>query len=122
MHKHYVIKYGVYIKSDTMIGYVFYIGIWYRSSDTSNIVIGNNYNISQFLSIGSNHGTPAVIGDNVYIGSLVSIVENVKIGDNTTIGVEILVIKDISANLTAVGVSVKKTTRMLLYIVNKWND
>lgn len=122
MHKHYVIKYGVYIKSDTMIGYVFYIGIWYRSSDTSNIVIGNNYNISQFLSIGSNHGTPAVIGDNVYLGSHVSIVENVKIGDNTTIGVEILVIKDISANLTAVGVSVKKTTRMLLYIVNKWND
>lgn len=122
MHKHYVIKYGVYIKSDTMIGYVFYIGIWYRSSDTSNIVIGNNYNISQFLSIGSNHGTPAVIGDNVYIGSHVSIVENVKIGDNTTIGVEILVIKDISANLTAVGASVKKTTRMLLYIVNKWND
>lgn len=122
MHKHYVIKYGVYIKSDTMIGYVFYIGIWYRSSDTSNIVIGNNYNISQFLSIGSNHGTPAVIGDNVYIGSHVSIVENVKIGDNTTIGVEILVIKDISANLTAVGVSVKKTTRILLYIVNKWND
>ena len=84
MHKHYVIKYGVYIKSDTMIGYVFYIGIWYRSSDTSNIVIGNNYNISQFLSIGSNYGTPAVIGDNVYIGSHVSIVENVKIGDNTT--------------------------------------
>ena len=55
-------------------------------------MIGNNYNISQFLSIGSNHGTPAVIGDNVYIGSHVSIVENVKIGDNTTIGVEILVI------------------------------
>jgi len=105
-----------------MIGYVFYIGIWYRSGDTSIIVIGNNYNISQFLSIGSNHGTPAVIGDNVYIGSHVSIVENVKIGDNTTIGVEILVIKDISANLTAVGVSVKKSTRMLLYIVNKWND
>ena len=74
MHKHYVIKYGGYIKSDTMIGYVFYIGIWYQSSDTSNIVIGNNYNISQFLSIGSNHGTPAVIGDNVYIGSHVSIV------------------------------------------------
>lgn len=122
MHKHYVIKYGGYIKSDTMIGYVFYIGIWYRSSDTSIIVIGNNYNISQFLSIGSNHGTPAVIGDNVYIGSHVSIVENVKIGDNTTIGVEILVIKDISANLTAVGVSVKKSIRMLLYIVNKWND
>lgn len=111
MHKHYVIKYGVYIKSDTMIGYVFYIGIWYRSSDTSNIVIGNNYNISQFLSIGSNYGTPAVIGDNVYIGSHVSIVENVKIGDNTTIGVEILVIKDISANLTAVGVSVKKNDK-----------
>lgn len=86
-------------------------------------MIGNNYNISQFSSIGSNHGTSTVIEDNVYIGTHISIVENVKIGDNTTINVEILVIKDIPANMTAAGVPVKKyLIRMLLYIVNKWND
>lgn len=49
-----------------------------------------------------------MIGNNVYIGSHVSIVENVKIGDNTTIVVEILVIKDIPANMTVAGVPVKK--------------
>ena len=31
-------------------------------------IIGNNCNISQFLTIGTNKNTPAIIGDNVYIG------------------------------------------------------
>lgn len=85
-------------------------------------MIGNNYNISQFLSIGSNHGTPAVIGDNVYIGSHVSIVENVKIGDNATIGAGAVVTKDIPANMTVAGVPAKiiSAKNVAIYIVNKW--
>ena len=89
-----------------------------------NTVIGNNCNISQFLSIGSNHGTPAVIGDNVYIGPHVSIVENVKIGDNATIGAGAVVAKDIPANMTVAGVLAKVTSdkNVAIYIVSKWND
>ncbi|WP_276788550.1 DapH/DapD/GlmU-related protein [Veillonella magna] len=49
--------------------------------------IGNNVNLSQFVTIGSNEGRKvAVIGDNVYIGPSVSVIEDVTIGDNVTVG------------------------------------
>lgn len=66
--------------------------------------IGNNVNVSQFMNIGTNHGTPAVIGDNVYIGLGTCIVEDVSIGNNATIGAGAVVTKDIPADATAAGV------------------
>ena len=67
-------------------------------------IIGNNVNLSQFLNIGTNHGTPAVIGDNVYVGPHVSIVEDVVVSSNTTIGAGAVVSKSIPENATAAGV------------------
>ena len=66
-------------------------------------IIGDNCNISQFLTIGSNKETPAKIGNNVYIGPNVCLVENVMIGDNAKIGAGAVVVKDVPANATAVG-------------------
>lgn len=48
-------------------------------------------------------GKAAVIGDNVYIGPNVCVVEDVIIGDNVTIGAGSVVTKDIPSNATAVG-------------------
>lgn len=107
MHKHYSVKYGLDIPRTTKIGYGLYIGHGLGAVINPLTIIGNNCNISQFLSIGSNHGTPAIIGDNVYIGPHVSIVENVKIGNNVTIGAGAVVTKDIPANMTAAGVPEK---------------
>ena len=70
-------------------------------------MIGNNCNVSQFLSIGTNKRTPATIGDNVYIGPNVCIVEDVKIGNNVTIGAGAVVTKDIPDNATTAGVPAK---------------
>ena len=70
-------------------------------------IIGNNVNISQFLNIGTNNRTPAIIGDNVYIGPQVSIVENVKIGSNSSIGAGAVVVKDVPQNATVAGVPAK---------------
>lgn len=94
----------VQIPPFTKIGYGFYIGHNICMVVNGGTIIGNNVNISQFLNIGTNKSTPAIIGDNVYIGPHVSIVENVKIGSEATIGAGAVVTKDIPENATAAGV------------------
>ena len=63
------------------LGYGLYIGHGVAIVINPGTIIGNNCNISQCLTIGTNHNTPAVIGDNVYIGPGVCIVEDVRIGN-----------------------------------------
>ena len=91
-----------------MIGYGLYIGHGVGIVINSGTKIGNNVNISQFLSIGTNHDTPAVIGDNVYIGPNVSIVEDVIIGNNSIVGAGSVVVHDVQENSTVVGCPAKK--------------
>lgn len=115
-------KYGIQISPKTQIGYGLYIGHGIGIVINGGTRIGNNCNISHFLSIGTNHDTPAVIGDNVYIGPHVSIVEDVQIGDNVIIGAGAVVVKDIPSNSTAVGnparvVGINKST-----LLNPWTD
>lgn len=100
-------KSQVQIPPSTKIGFGFYIGHEICMVINKGTIIGNNVNISQFLNIGTNHETPALIGDNVYIGPQVSIVEDVKIGNNTSIGAGAVVVTDIPENATAVGVPAK---------------
>lgn len=104
--KHYLLsrRYGIQIPYCTQIGEGLYIGHGVGIVVNGGTKIGSNCNISQFLSIGTNHGTPATIGDNVYIGPHVSIVEDVRIGDGAKIGAGCVVISDVPAGCTAVGV------------------
>lgn len=122
LHKHYSIKYGIQIPVATKIGYGFYIGHGVGVVINGGTTIGNNVNISQFLSIGTNKRTPATIGDNVYIGPNVCIVEDVKIGSNTTIGAGSVVIRDIPENSTAVGCPAKVVGENMHpeYVHNRW--
>lgn len=103
MHFRFVRRYGLQIDPRTDIGPGFYMvhGIAIVINYYSHI--GANAHISQFLTIGSNKGTPAIIGDNVYIGPGVSIVEDVKIGNNVKIGAGTTVIHDVPDNATTVG-------------------
>lgn len=52
---------------------------------------------------GSEYGKPVRIGNNVWIGGSVVIVAGVTIGDNSVIGAGSVVVKDIPANVVAVG-------------------
>lgn len=88
----------------------------------SSTLIGNNVNLSQFLNIGTNHDTPAIIGDNVYIGPNVNIVEDVIVGNNTTIGAGAVVTKDVPESATIAGVPAKVLNYNALgrYINNRY--
>lgn len=116
------LKYGLDIPSSTTIGYGLYIGHGYGIIVNPTAIIGNNVNLSQFSTIGSNEGKAAVIGDNVYIGPSVCIVENVQIGSNVCIGAGAVVTKNVPSDMTVAGVPAKVIgkNRHDGYIVNKW--
>lgn len=89
------------------VGFGFYIGHGMCIVINRGTIIGNNVNVSQFLSIGTNKNTPAIIGDNVYIAPMTAIVENVEIGFNSIVGAGAVVTKDVPANHTVAGVPAK---------------
>lgn len=93
----------IQIPIGTKIGYGFYIAHDGYIVINKKTVIGNNCNISQFCTIGTNESEGAVIGNNTYIGPNCCIVDSVKIGDNVTIGAGSVVTKDLPDNCTAVG-------------------
>lgn len=96
-------KRTIQLPKETQVGYGLYIGHGGPIVVNPTTVIGNNCNLSQFVTIGSNESQAAIIGDNTYIGPNVCIVENVRIGNNVTIGAGSVVTKDIPDNATAVG-------------------
>ncbi len=105
--KYLIWKTGINIPPNTRIGKGLYLGHGQGIVINSGTIIGDNCNISHFVSIGTNLDRPATIGNSVYIGPNVSIVEDVIIGDNVTIGAGSVVTKDIPRNTTVVGVPAK---------------
>ena len=116
-------KKEIKIQRNTQIGYGLYISHGGPLIINPTTIIGNNVNLSQFTTIGSNHGKAATIGDNVYIGPNVCIIEDIRIGNNVTIGAGSIVTKSIPDNATAVGnyARVINYNNPGQYIKNKWN-
>lgn len=96
-------KWAVETPYQCKIGKGFYIGHCYAIVINDKTIIGDFVNISQFLTIGSNHGTPATVGSHVYIGPNVCIVEDVKIGNHVKIGAGTVVVNNIPSFSTSVG-------------------
>lgn len=108
MHWRLSRKYLIQIPHVTKIGYGLYLGHHMCLVVNGTAILGNNVNLSQFTTIGSNAGSKAaVIGDNVYIGPGCCIVGNVYIGNNSTVGAGSVVVKDIEENTTVAGTPTK---------------
>lgn len=65
--------------------------------------IGKNLNIKNLTTLGAKNGKRPVIGDNVNIGVAVTIIGDVKIGNNSIIGAGSVVVKDVPANCIVAG-------------------
>lgn len=78
------------------------IGIVIRN----NVQLGSNCAIGQGVTIGQRRNEPggAIIGSNVIICAHAIILGAIRIGDNTTIGAGSIVLKDVPANMTIIGV------------------
>lgn len=122
MHRSMSVKCGVYIPAETCIGYGLYIGHPVSIIVNKSAVLGDNCNISQGVTIGANEGTAATIGCGVYLGPNVCVVEDVHIGDFSTVGAGAVVVKDVPAGATVVGspARVVRLGGVGKFILNRW--
>ena len=75
-----------------------------------DVTIGSNCTLRHGVTIGNRteHGPVPVIGDNVRIYTGACIIGNVKVGNNSIIGANALVIRDVEPGSVVVGVPAKK--------------
>lgn len=120
---HLRLKHSIDIDRNTVIGYGFNIMHGGPVVINSSAKIGDNVNIGQYSTIGSLYYNAAEVGNEVYIGPSVCIVENVIIGDGVTIGAGAVVVKDVEVGDTVAGnpaktISHKEPGRLIWH---KWN-
>lgn len=122
MHRMYYLRYGLQITPETKIGYGLYLSHGFGIIVNPSVIIGNNCNLSQFSTIGGHTKQCAIIGDNVYVGPSVCIVNHVVIENNVVIGAGAVVTKDIPSDSVCAGVPAKVLSSLdnNEYVNNRW--
>ena len=110
-HKVVEITTGISIASKAKIGKGLYIGHFGQIFVNDSVVIGENCNLSQGVTLGlggrnEKRGSPS-IGDRVFIGPGAKIFGKITIGDDVAIGANAVVTKDLPNNAVAVGIPAK---------------
>lgn len=76
-----------------------------------NVKIGKRLHIEHQVTIGAEKRHSPEIGDDVYIGAGAKIIGPVKIGDGARIGANAVVVHDVPAHTTVVGIPAKPVQR-----------
>jgi serine O-acetyltransferase len=104
----YSIRFGIDISRDVRIGSGFYIGHFGGIVVNEGVVIGDNCNLSQGVTLGQvNRGERVgcpVIGNNVYIAPGAKIIGRVHVGDDTAIGANAVVLSDVAPHTSVGGI------------------
>jgi serine O-acetyltransferase len=104
----YSIRFGIDISRDARIGSGLYIGHFGGIVVNAAVVIGDNCNLSQGVTLGQvNRGPKAgcpTIGNNVYIGPGAKIIGRIHVGDHAAVGANAVVLKDVPPNVSVGGV------------------
>lgn len=99
---------GISIPYSAKIGHSFYIGHFGGIIINSNVIIGDNCNISQGVTIGvsgtdENRGTP-ILGNEIYVAANSVIVGKITLGNNVLVGACSMVKDSFSDNSIVLGV------------------
>ena len=99
---------GISLPYTASIGSHFYIAHFGQIIIHPKVIIGDNCNIAQGVTIGisgrdESRGVP-VVGNNVFIAANAIVAGAIVIGDNAVIGANSLVIKDVANDVTVLGV------------------
>lgn len=115
-------KRGIMISEKMPLGWGLYLSHGFGVVINPTAIIGNNLTISQFTTIGAVEEKAAVVGDNVYIGPNVCLVENVRVGNNVIVGAGAVVVKDVPMDSVVAGVPAKviSENNSKKYINNPW--
>ncbi|MDC8772080.1 serine O-acetyltransferase [Roseateles albus] len=106
--RHYKYRFGISIPLSTKIGVGFYVGHFGGIVINGACKIGDNFNISQGVTLGSisfgdKKGCPT-IGNDVYIGPGAKVIGSAAIGDGVAIGANAVVTGDVVSGATVAGV------------------
>lgn len=108
-----IIRGGIFFLFNSFIPYTCEIGngttFGYKGMGVvihSRAVIGRDCTIAQQVTIGGRSGIyeVPVIGDNVYLGAGCKVLGNVKIGNNSIVGANAVVLHDVPDNAVVAGI------------------
>ena len=73
---------------------------------------GSNVHLQHEVTLGDNgYGEIPTLGSNISIGAGAKVIGNIKIGDGARIGANAVVVKDVEAETTVVGIPAKPIAR-----------